>query len=116
MISKELSERIEAWCSRREDYDRRIADGHFPEEPRTSPEDTAAIRALLTAAQGQEWRPIAEAPSDGRSVLVIGGRHEEPIIMGADGDWWRSCGPDSGSTPTHWMPLPLAPQAEGEGS
>lgn len=53
------------------------------------------------------WQTIETAPSDGRPVLVFGGRHYKVNIVGADGDWWRSDHLEA--PPTHWMPVPDTP-------
>lgn len=55
------------------------------------------------------WKPIESAPSDGENVLIYGGRHVEPTIAPADGNWWRATG--GLAAPTHWMPLPAPPKA-----
>ena len=80
-------------------------------------------REALTAALGAQtppeavteaWQPIETAPNDGKPVLVFGGRHVEPEIVPADGDWWRSY--DGTATPTHWQPLPTPPVNQSEGA
>ena len=62
MIPKELSERIEALLTRKN-----TGGLQWPDHC-TAAINVGDLRALLTAAQGQEWRPIAEAPRDGRVV------------------------------------------------
>ncbi len=60
-----------------------------------------------------EWQPIETAPRyDGTRILITGGVWEQPEIVLADGEWWRMR-IKQGSTgqPTHWMPLPPAPEA-----
>ena len=61
------------------------------------------------------WLPIGTAPHDGSSVLLLGqsGRH-------ADGFWESAAYNGNGCwvwayvkcEPTHWMPLPEAPNAK----
>ena len=38
-----------------------------------------AVKAALSAAQGQEWRPIAEAPRDGTLLLLFSAYRDEAI-------------------------------------
>jgi hypothetical protein len=91
-----------------------------------------------TAAMG--WRPIATAPKDGTAVLLAQGErvtagHWEPErwptgaeYHGSTGEyigefetgacidaWWYSedGGFSEDEPPTHWMPLPPAPQGDG---
>jgi hypothetical protein len=93
----------------------------------------AAIRAMLTAALAAMWRPIEEAPKDGTEVLVAGGTFynsmstftdDLPFIGPSWACWddycreWR--GENSGGhdeffyyKPTHFMPIPSPPKAEG---
>jgi hypothetical protein len=91
------------------------------------------MRAALTAALAAMWRPIEEAPRDGTEVLVAGGTFynsmstftdDLPFIGPSWACWddycreWR--GENSGGhdeffyyKPTHFMPLPSPPKAEG---
>lgn len=60
-----------------------------------------------------KWQPIETAPKDGTSILVTDGFDVcDAYFRG--GDWWQyQCGDDWYSTsinPTHWMPLPDAPE------
>lgn len=84
------------------------------------------LMALQSLTQSTGWRPIAEAPKDGTSILVFninrdcyinkfcylfdinaeGGRRWRT----SDGEWlpWLN-------EPTHFMPLPPPPLTQGEG-
>jgi len=64
-----------------------------------------ALRSLPASKAG--WRDIESAPSNGDLILIIGGRRLEPEMVPADGEWWRHYG--GNAAPTHWMPLPSAP-------
>ena len=59
------------------------------------------------------WQDISTAPKDGGRIIVIGGRHSEPEIVEADGEWWRS-NPSLRAVPTHWMHLPPPPSVSEE--
>jgi hypothetical protein len=57
------------------------------------------------------WQPIETAPSEGREVLVWGGRHIEVETRAADGDYWRYQSKHGDTAvPTHWRPLPPPPE------
>lgn len=66
--------------------------------------------------QQNEWQPIETAPKDGTRVLVWR-KHEagysQASRLGVDyyknGSWWGS---RRLMPPTHWMPLPQAPEGE----
>lgn len=65
----------------------------------------------------REWRPIETAP-DLTWVLVTGRHHRDisPALVAqyhASSQWWESADDGAGiyMTPTHWMPLPPAPDA-----
>lgn len=113
MIPKELSERIEALAAHIEEM---MATGW------TSPYATASdLRALLTAAQGQEWRDIASAPRDFTEILATDGDETWIVMWERGAGWWNADHTDAmpdglRAEPTHWMPLPPPPQAEGERS
>ena len=78
-------------------------------------------RAALSAAPSQGWREIESAPADGTRVLAFdqglygvvrwhrNGRSFDGIAA------WRD---DEGIIlqPTHWMPLPAAPQPQPRGT
>lgn len=65
------------------------------------------------------WQPIETAPKDGRFVLGF-----DPLDSHIAVIWWcNKCGPfqEGWKTPpyrdfvaTHWMPLPLPPEAGNE--
>ena len=80
-----------------------------------------------------EWQPIATAPKDGEWVLVYGnGTDDEAETrnvavaqytnhlngLTCNKYWWQFAWYDGGyygnfSDPTHWMPLPEAPEPLG---
>ena len=79
-------------------------------------EQGLAIELLLAAT---EWRPIASAPRDGRSILIA---HPFSCAMEAEWDdvrqlWecgklqWKE-GDDVG--PMWWMEMPMVPNLEGK--
>ena len=81
-------------------------------------DEIIAARAALSAhkAAGDGWRPIAEAPKDGRDVLLYKPAAKRPIKVdrwvardGERGNWWE-CRPDE--MPTRWCPLPSPPAGE----
>ena len=64
----------------------------------------------------QQWMPIETAPKDGTAVLVAEGRFIYCVEWNDEFEWWavddNKLGPFRlrGAAPTHWMPLPAAPQ------
>lgn len=103
-----------------------------------------ALRARAEAAEKElEWRPIETAPKDGKAVLLHNnkapgnpsGRMEScEGYNTVVGEWWASDQSDNDADgfgdwtcymdaiedprcpfePTHWMPLPAAPDQKGE--
>lgn len=74
-----------------------------------------AARAAIAAYERAMWRPIEEAPreSDGEDVIVVGGRYAEPTVVSSDGAWWALQKSDGSVViPTHFRPLPPAPEGE----
>jgi hypothetical protein len=63
-------------------------------------------------ADTRGWRTMETAPRDGTQVLVFGGHFRQPTIAPADGDWWRWGKTEGFTVPTHWMPLPDAPEVQ----
>jgi hypothetical protein len=83
-------------------------------------------------AEAERWQPIETAPKDGTEILLTNGKtvaegqwcDEEPYIReyrDADGRWidqqesdgfegWMDWSGGMKPDPTHWMPLPAAPQ------
>lgn len=88
--------------------------------------DGAAMRAALTAALAEMWRPIEEAPKD-RPVLVTAYivPSDEARRNGSEPFWDVATGRAYGTKlerwsgilgtrPSHWMPLPAPPKTGGE--
>lgn len=83
---------------------------------RSMPDREAVIEECATLPNvPSNWRPIAEAPRDGTSILAChaGGNSVWKIRWGLDGKWGMSGYPIFWE-PTHWQPLPSPPTAEGE--
>lgn len=99
------------------------ADLAFSEEKRfiyASPK-TRDLRALLAgppepSVEEVTWQPIESAPTDGRSVLVFCPRASDHgyerirLTWQKDGKWQGAN--NTSWPPTHWMPLPPAPQPD----
>ena len=62
--------------------------------------------ALATPA----WQPIETAPKDGRRILVAEDGEIYMVERGMNDWFWISGGHALYVTPTHWMPLPSAPE------
>lgn len=63
---------------------------------------------------GMDWQPIETAPKDGTGILgwPIVGRYNEdmPAPIAWDDEQWRMIAAEGETAePTHWMPLPFAP-------
>ena len=60
-----------------------------------------------------EWQPIETAPMDGTDILLGFARHDRPPVVAGWFDCWAEydCQNIVKGTPTHWMPLPPAPEA-----
>lgn len=72
------------------------------------------ILSSLTASPG--WQPIETAPRDGAVFLALEDGEYYGCARSECGDFWVGyCGQPVVYTlePTHWMPLPAAPEAEG---
>nr|WP_138918324.1 DUF551 domain-containing protein [Paracoccus sp. TRP] len=70
--------------------------------------------APVTASPG--WQPIETAPRDGTVFLALEDGEYYGCARSECGDCWVGyCGQPVVYTlePTHWMPLPAAPEAEG---
>jgi hypothetical protein len=95
----------------------------------------ADLRTLLSAVDGDGWRPIETAPKDGSRILVfdeMAADNESPVVMVAwlndaerhnrkrfawcvPGSWQDEQGGHcTADRPTHWRPLPAPPQGAGE--
>lgn len=96
--------------------------------------DTLEAHPKVNAAlEAVEWKPIDTAPKDGTEVLLMVDRRacmsgcslvghympgghcieDHPPI---DAGWyfWNGCMFDTVAKPTHWMPLPPAPEKDNE--
>ena len=66
-----------------------------------------------------EWKPIDTAPKDGTKILMFDGETMQ-IVDWDKLDYWGTSDCGSGWRdewyPTHWMPLPEAPNAEVSGA
>lgn len=82
----------------------------------------SSVEQFLAAAQVPAgWQPIATAPKSGTSVLVavskiVGEANFDDDDASADGNWYwaQEHWTDHNARaiyPTHWMPLPAAPDA-----
>lgn len=70
----------------------------------------SALRHLLNE---RKWRPIDSAPSDGERILVWSSRYppsDQVQFRLALGEFWRR----EKVGPSHWMPLPLPPEENGD--
>ena len=83
------------------------------------PSAKAALEALSSSGYMvvEGWKPIADGcPTDGRPILACGGIINNGAVRRASayGEWWQSERARYGAKapPTHWMPLPLPPQAK----
>lgn len=96
-------------------------------------EDEVLRRIAATPpAPIEGWRPIETAPKDGTQIILTNGKtvaqgwweHQEPFVREKRGsagvyldqqehdgfDDWLDCEGGMLPNPTHWMPLPAAPQ------
>lgn len=77
----------------------------------SQPETTRAevVRRLIDDARTGHWRPIETAPADGRSLLLWSPDIHPTTGRWHDGQWQTLTGFFAGD-PTHWTPLPAAPE------
>lgn len=118
-MRERAAEQVDCGCSWRADAlaatnkgERFVACGNDP----CGAIEARAIRALPLPAGGSGWRPIETAPRDGTAILVFNDRGH--FVAEWNDDWWSvSDGKMErglrGQEPTHWQPLPAAPE-EGE--
>lgn len=72
------------------------------------------LKLVVAAAEAGRWRPIEEAPKDGTEILIVDrvgmcvAKWAEYCgwISYTDDGWYEAC-----VWPTHWRPLPPAPEA-----
>lgn len=94
------------------------ADGKWAYEEITRLRQQVATLAYAAGqASKQEWQPIETAPRDGTAVFVslIGSDIPHPARF-ENGEWrmtWDRYALSDLDGPTHWMPLPAAPNQEG---
>ena len=82
-----------------------------------------SIDAALSACDESPWRSMESAPKGGKYILICHGgwvpdiagwrdeRPARPGVMVAPPGWFTVAGPRSRILePTHWMPLPAAPE------
>ena len=77
-----------------------------------------ALEAALARAEGAGWQPIETAPKDGTRILVWIGDDFPMVAKWKEskyGSWWNPCEDLiadvlGACAPTHWMPLPAAPE------
>lgn len=75
-----------------------------------------ALREGAAPEGGDAWQPIETAPKDAGagSILVYCAERRNTYVAIWWGDRWTHFGGGTlYETPTHWMPLPAAPKAEG---
>lgn len=81
-------------------------------------EGLKALRALQSQPAHNPWQPIETAPRD-RTRVLVSDRYCVDTAYFTKGEWWLyECSDDWYScsiNPTHWMPLPAAPDLNGEG-
>ncbi len=89
----------------------KVWDGQ-PNYPNPSKLYRRAADALSTARRCGAWQPIETAPK-GKDILVgafVGGAWFCSVYT-ITSDFWREDWETTESEPTHWMPLPTAPEA-----
>lgn len=84
---------------------------------------SAALLLGAAALRQTTWQPIATAPKEGWVLLVesdgepiVGGYVDfgDDVPKGYKNGWFDNATGRYEITPTHWMPLPAPPVAEGE--
>lgn len=71
--------------------------------------------AMIAARDEAGWQPIESAPKDGSDVLLSSPHWHGDVVVGCwSFEGWRDREDSDKLEPTHWMPLPAAPEnAEG---
>mgnify|MGYP000894219903 CR=1 FL=1 len=106
-------------------YETRIGDGtnyyawgdpcFYAEYPDVVDSIYAEARAALSASPRREgWRPIETAPKDGTRVLLARVGIDAMHTAFWRGSTWHCGGLQYFNNPTHWQPLPSAPQENGK--
>ena len=95
-------------------------DGDTPEGPTRETYELISALRELRAYRKEGWRPIETAPKDGTEILVCG-----PACSGFyfsvacwkdrwQESWWSDYEDEELFPPSHWMPLPAAPEPQEE--
>lgn len=111
MTARELAARAErAEAAYNEWHDKAL---RYLAGMREAMEHNAALRAELDAlTAAHAWRPVTEAPTNGEYLTYVGGVYDLCMYTAnLDEPWWNGA---YGRTPTHWQPLPPAPDADEE--
>lgn len=70
-------------------------------------------KAALSAQDVARWHPIETAPKDGTDVLLSSPHWHGDVVVGCwSFEGWRDRDDSDKLAPTHWMPLPAAPETE----
>ena len=78
----------------------------------TAPKGETVV-AWCNAWYGEISRYITGDPFIALAMVYDDDDGSDPVRAGFIGPWWTECGGDAYTTwvrPTHWMPLPEAPQ------
>lgn len=71
-------------------------------------------KAALSAQDEAGWQLIETAPKDGSDVLLSSPHWHGDVVVGCwSFEGWRDRDDSDKLEPTHWMPLPAAPEAGG---
>jgi hypothetical protein len=72
-------------------------------------DENERLEGELEEARGI-WRSVGKLPEPNVDVLVIRQIGNKCVAyIGSDDNWWTNEGTEQIGTPTHWMPLPEAP-------
>lgn len=85
--------------------------------PESQPKLDAAVDArdaAYAACDESPWRSMESAPGHGTVVLLYAPSYARRVVeahQSINGKWWTMNG-NHVQFPTHWMPLPAAPEGE----